>query len=55
MDAIRDSFPKITDKKIRDKWQKIISDSAEGLSSSVAGSSLDDRRLQFSEEDSAHS
>ena len=52
MDAIRDSFPKITDKKIRDKWQKIISDSAEGVSS---GGSLDDRRSHHTEEDSAHS
>ena len=41
MESIRDNFPKITDKKIREKWQKIISDSAEGRSS---GSSSGDPR-----------
>ena len=51
MESIRDSFPKITDKKIREKWQKIISDSAEGVSS---GSSNGDRRSVHTEEDQAH-
>jgi len=52
MDAIRDSFPRISDKKIEAKWQKIISDSAEGNSS---GGSFEDRRSLLTEEDSAYS
>ena len=38
MQAIEHSFPKIQDKKIRDKWQKILKDSA-------SGGVLDERRL----------